>query len=220
MENIIAPSILAADFTNLEREIKMLNNSQADWIHVDVMDGVFVPNISIGLPVISQVKKIAQKPLDVHLMIIQPERYIADFKKAGADILTIHLEACSHLHRAVQEIKSLGMKAGISLNPHTSSLLLENIIQDIDMVLIMSVNPGFGGQAFIENTYKKISQTRELIEKRNSKAIIEVDGGIDGSNAEKLIVAGATALVTGSFVFKSHDPSKAISQLKDLNFKD
>jgi ribulose-phosphate 3-epimerase len=220
MGNIIAPSILAADFTNLEREIKMLNSSKADWIHVDVMDGVFVPNITIGLPVISQIKKHAQKPLDVHLMIVQPERYIGDFKKAGADILTIHLEACSHLHRAVQKIKSLGMKAGISLNPHTSSLLLENIIQDIDMVLIMSVNPGFGGQAFIENTYKKISQTRELIEKRNSKAIIEVDGGIDGSNAEKLIIAGATALVTGSFVFKSDDPAKAIAQLKDLNFKD
>jgi ribulose-phosphate 3-epimerase len=219
MRNIIAPSILAADFTNLEKEIKMLNNSKADWIHIDVMDGVFVPNITIGLPVISQIKKHAQKPLDVHLMIVQPERYINDFKKAGANLLTIHLEACTHLHRAIDEIKKQDMKAGVVLNPHTSVHLLDEIIQDLDMVLIMSVNPGFGGQSFIENTYNKIARTKELIEKTNSKAIIEIDGGVDASNAEKLINTGATALVAGSFVFNSKDPTETIAQLKALKFK-
>jgi len=220
MKNIIAPSILAADFTNLEKEIEMLNNSEADWIHIDVMDGVFVPNITIGMPVISQIKKHAKKPLDVHLMIVQPERYISDFKKAGADILSIHIEACTHLHRAIEEIKNYDMKAGVVLNPHTSVHLLEDIIHDLDMVLLMSVNPGFGGQSFIEHTYNKIEKTKELIEKTNSKAIIEIDGGVDASNAEKLVNTGATALVAGSFVFKSKDAVKTISQLKKLNFKE
>jgi ribulose-phosphate 3-epimerase len=220
MNNIIAPSILAADFANLEKEIKMLNQSEADWIHIDVMDGVFVPNITIGLPVISQIKKHAQKPLDVHLMIVQPERYIAEFKNAGADILSIHIEACTHLHRAIQQIKLLEMKAGVVLNPHTPVHMLDEIIQDLDLVLLMSVNPGFGGQSFIENTYNKISKTKELIEKTNSKAIIEIDGGVDASNAEKLVNAGATVLVAGSFVFKSKKPVKTISQLKYLNFID
>jgi ribulose-phosphate 3-epimerase len=219
MENIIiAPSILAADFTNLEKEIKMLNDSDADWIHVDVMDGVFVPNITIGLPVIAQIKKHAQKPLDVHLMIVRPERYITDFKNAGADILTVHIEASTHLHRTIQSIKHHGMKAGVVLNPHTPICLLEEIICDIDVLLLMSVNPGFGGQSFIENTYKKIRQAKELIDKTNSGAIIEIDGGVDASNASELIKAGATALVAGSFVFKSQNPSKTISQLKRLDF--
>ena len=216
MNPIIAPSLLSADFTNLEREIKMLNNSKADWVHIDVMDGVFVPNLTIGLPVISQIKNHSQKPLDVHLMIIQPERYITQFKHAGSDILTVHYEACSHLHKTIDEIKSLGMKAGVSLNPHTPVHLLEDIVEYLDMILIMSVNPGFGGQTFIENTYKKVSQAKELILKHHSKAIIEVDGGVDLSNAAKLVKAGTSVLVSGNSIFKSKDPTLTIEQFKKI----
>jgi len=218
MQHLIAPSILSADFTNLEKEIKFLNQSEADWIHIDVMDGNFVPNLTFGFPIIKQIKKHAEKPFDVHLMIIQPERYIKEFKNAGADILTVHYEACPHLHRVIQEIKAQGMKAGVSLNPHTPVHLLENIIQDIDLVLIMSVNPGFGGQAFIENSYKKIQQTKELIKKTKSNALIEVDGGVDASNAAKLIDAGADVLVAGNFIFGSNNRDQTISQLKKLKF--
>lgn len=214
MSHIIAPSILAADFANLQKEIEMVNQSEADWFHLDIMDGVFVPNISYGMPVISAIKKHAKKTLDVHLMIVDPDRFIADFKKAGADILTVHYEACKHLHRTVQAIKAEGMQAGVSLNPHTPIAVLEDIIHDLDLVLIMSVNPGFGGQSFIENTYKKISQLKELIKKTGSKVIIEVDGGVNDKNIEKLIAAGANALVAGSFVFKSDNPEETIKKLK------
>jgi len=215
MKRIIAPSLLAADFGNLQRDIEMVNNSEADWFHLDIMDGVFVPNISYGMPVISTINKIAKKPLDVHLMIVDPDRYISVFKKVGADILTVHYEACSHLHRTVQEIKAQGMKVGVSLNPHTPVSALEDIIQDLDLVLIMSVNPGFGGQSFIENTYKKVKQLRNLIDKTNSKVIIEVDGGVNDKNISKLTEAGVNAFVAGSFVFKNEDPTKTIYNLKN-----
>ncbi len=216
MKHLIAPSILSADFANLQKDIEMINKSEADWFHVDVMDGVFVPNISFGMPVIKAIKKHAKKPLDVHLMIVNPDNYISAFKQAGADILTVHYEACIHLNRTVQSIKANGMKAGVSLNPHTPVALLEDIIKDVDVVLIMSVNPGFGGQSFIENTYKKVIQLRDLIEKSESKAKIEVDGGVNLETGKMLLAAGADVLVAGSFVFKSENPSDTILQLKNL----
>ncbi len=218
MAHLIAPSILAADFANLQNDIEMINTSEADWFHIDVMDGVFVPNISFGMPVIKAIKKYATKPLDVHLMIVNPDKFITDFKKVGADILTVHFEACPHLHRTVQAIKNEGMQAGISLNPHTPIAVLEDIIQDLDVVLLMSVNPGFGGQKFIENTYKKVIQLRDLIDKSGSKAKIEIDGGVNEKIGTKLLVAGADILVAGSYVFKSENPLKTIKLLKSLTF--
>jgi len=218
MKHIISPSMLSADFNHLAEEIEMINQSEADWFHLDIMDGVFVPNISFGLPIVAHINKLAKKPLDVHLMIVEPDRYIEDFKKAGADYLTVHYEACTHLHRTVQKIKSEEMKAGVSLNPHTPIAVLEDIVQDIDLVLLMSVNPGFGGQKFIENTYSKITQLREIASRKNPNLIIEIDGGVDSSNANKLIETGANALVAGSFVFKSEKPKNTISQLKTLKF--
>lgn len=211
---IIAPSILAGDFANIQSEVEMLNRSEADWIHVDVMDGEFVPNISFGIPVCKAINKHATKPLDVHLMIIHPERYLEDFVKAGAEVLTVHYEACTHLHRTLQQIKDLGVKAGVSLNPHTSVDVLEDTINDIDLVLVMSVNPGFGGQKFIDRTYEKVRKLRALIEKSGSKTIIEIDGGVNSDNARPLLDAGADALVAGSFVFKSDSPENTISSLK------
>ena len=214
MPHIVAPSLLSADFGNLQKEVEMVNNSQADWFHLDVMDGVFVPNISFGFPIIQFVKKSAKKPLDVHLMIVQPERYFEEFKKAGADILSIHIEASTHLHRSVQAIKNLGMKAGVVLNPHTPVELLNEIIPDLDLVLIMSVNPGFGGQSFIENSYSKISRLKNLIIQKNSSALIEIDGGVTLENASKLVETGVDVLVAGNTVFKSADPTKTIELLK------
>ena len=213
---LIAPSILSADFGNLAHDIEMINASVADWIHVDVMDGMFVPNISFGMPVIKAVKKIAKKPLDVHLMIEGPERYIEQFNQVGADILTVHFEACRHLHRTLQVIKTLGMKAGVSLNPHTPINVLSDIIHDIDVVLIMSVNPGFGGQKFIEHSYAKISKLKELIVKTSSNALIEVDGGVNLNNYNKLVEVGVDVLVAGNTVFASENPAKAIKQLKTI----
>jgi len=216
MQTLISPSLLAADFMNLKADIDMVNNSDADWFHLDIMDGVFVPNISYGLPLVSQISKIATKPLDVHLMIVDPDRYIEAFKKAGSDILTVHYEACTHLHRTVQNIHSHGMKAGVSLNPHTPISVLEDIIQDIDLVLLMSVNPGFGGQSFIENTYSKIEKLKALIAEKNTELIIEIDGGVNLETGKKLVEAGADALVAGSFVFNSANPTQTIAELKQL----
>ena len=213
---LIAPSVLAADFANLQRDIEMINNSQADWFHIDIMDGVFVPNISFGMPVLEAITKHATKTIDVHLMIVDPDRYIKTFKSLGADILTVHYEACTHLHRTLQAIKAEGMKAGVALNPHTNVSLLEDVINDIDMVCIMSVNPGFGGQSFIENTYKKVAQLKELIVRNNASTLIEIDGGVTNKNAAELVRAGADALVAGNYVFKAEDPIATIKDLKNI----
>ena len=216
MSVIVSPSLLSADFLHLSKDIEMVNRSQADWFHLDIMDGVFVPNISYGLPVVSQIKKIATIPLDVHLMIVQPERYVEAFHKAGADILTVHYETCTHLHRTIQQIKSQGMKAGVSLNPHTPVSLLEDVIEDIDVVLLMSVNPGFGGQSFIEQTINKVDKLKKLIMESNSHTLIEIDGGVNFETGKRLVNAGADALVAGSFVFNSPDPEANIKGLKEL----
>jgi ribulose-phosphate 3-epimerase len=216
---IIAPSILAADFANLQRDIEMINNSEADWFHIDIMDGVFVPNISFGMPVLEAITKHAKKTIDVHLMIVDPDRYIKTFKSLGTNVLTVHYEACTHLHRTLQAIKAEGMKAGVALNPHTSIDLLEDVIQDIDLVCLMSVNPGFGGQSFIENTYSKIKKLKDLIVEKNATTIIEIDGGVTDKNVKQLIEAGADVLVAGSFVFKGENPTKIIADLKLLTKK-
>ncbi|MBL0048498.1 MAG: ribulose-phosphate 3-epimerase [Bacteroidetes bacterium] len=216
MPHLIAPSILSADFANLQRDVEMINASAADWFHVDVMDGVFVPNISLGFPVIKAIKKHAKKPLDVHLMIVHPEKYLADFKAAGADVLTVHLEACIHLHRTLQEIKNLGMQAGVAINPHTSVSLLEDIIADCDLICVMSVNPGFGGQKFIRNTFTKVIELKEMIARTNSSAKIEIDGGVDLLNYKQLIEVGADVLVAGNTVFSSPNPSETIQILKKI----
>lgn len=216
MAHLISPSVLSCDFANVQRDVEMINNSNADWFHVDVMDGVFVPNISFGFPVIKAIKKHATKPLDVHLMIENPDQYVEEFANAGADILTVHYEACTHLHRTIQLIKSHGMKAGVALNPHTNVDHLENVIKDLDLVLIMSVNPGFGGQKFIKNAELKVEQAKHLIQHHGSKALIEVDGGVNTETGAVLLKAGADVLVAGSFVFKSDDPSSTIDDLKNL----
>lgn len=216
MKTIISPSMLSCDFANIQRDVEMINASSADWFHIDVMDGVFVPNISFGFPVLSAMKKHATKPMDVHIMIENPDAYIQDFKAAGADILTVHYEACRHLHRTIQAIKAAGMKAGVALNPHTPVALLNDVIADLDLVLIMSVNPGFGGQKFIDYAVEKVKQTKELIASTGSKAIIEVDGGVNLETGKRLVDAGANALVAGSFVFNAENPTQTIQDLKNL----
>lgn len=215
-KKLIAPSVLAADFANLQRDVEMINTSDADWFHIDIMDGVFVPNISFGMPVLRDIVKHATKTIDVHLMIVDPDRYIQTFADLGSDILTVHYEACTHLHRTLQAIKAAGMKAGVALNPHTSVHLLEDTIQDIDMVCLMSVNPGFGGQSFIENTYHKVTALKEMIKGKKANTLIEIDGGVTNKNAKKLVEAGADVLVAGSYVFKSNDPLYTIKDLKNL----
>lgn len=213
---IIAPSILAADFANLQRDIEMINKSEADWFHIDIMDGVFVPNISFGMPVLEAITKHAKKTIDVHLMIIDPDPYIQTFADLGANVLTVHYEACNHLHRTLQAIKAAGMKAGVAINPHTNIDLLEDVINDIDLVCVMSVNPGFGGQSFIENTYSKVEKLRNLITLKNATTIIEIDGGVTNKNAAQLVIAGADVLVAGNFVFKADNPTQTIADLKKI----
>ena len=216
MIKLIAPSILAADFGNLQRDVEMVNQSESDWFHIDIMDGVFVPNISFGMPVLKSITKHAIKPIDVHLMIVDPDRYIKTFAELGSNVLTVHLEACTHLHRTLQAIKSEGMQAGVALNPHTNVDLLKDTITDIDLVCIMSVNPGFGGQSFIENTYEKVKQLKALIEEKGASTLIEIDGGVTGSNAKQLADAGADVLVAGSYVFGSSDQPETIKNLKAI----
>ena len=216
MSHLIAPSLLSADFLNLERDIEMLNQSDADWLHLDIMDGVFVPNISFGFPIINRLKEKTSKPLDVHMMIVEPEKFIKEIADAGVYSMNVHYEACTHLNRVVNEIKKHGMKAAVTLNPHTPVMLLEDIINELDMVLLMSVNPGFGGQKFIENTVQKVETLKELITRKNSHALIEVDGGVNLETGKRLVDAGADVLVAGNFVFSSDDPIKTIKQLKDL----
>ncbi len=208
--------MLSCDFANVQREVEMINRSDADWFHIDIMDGVFVPNISFGLPVLKAMKKYATKPMDVHLMIVEPDKYVEDFKNAGADILTVHYEACPHLHRSIQLIKSYDMQAGVALNPHTNPELLRSVIKDLDLVLIMSVNPGFGGQKFIDQAFEKVAELKQLIVESGSSAKIEIDGGVNLETGRRLVDAGADALVAGSFVFKSDDPEKTITALKQL----
>ena len=213
---LIAPSMLACNFGDLENEIKMVNNSKANWFHIDVMDGIFVPNISFGTPIMNVLKKYAKKPLDVHLMIVNPDKYLEKFAELGSEVLTVHIEACTHLHRTVQKIKSLNMKAGVAINPHTPVSSLESIIKEVDLVCVMSVNPGFGGQSFIDSTYQKVKDLKLLIDKYKSKALIEIDGGVNSENATKLTEQGADVLVAGSFVFKSDNPTNTISTLSTL----
>jgi ribulose-phosphate 3-epimerase len=217
MDHFVSPSLLAADFGNLEKEVFMINRSQADWLHLDIMDGVFVPNISFGFPVVEHVKKLSKKPLDVHLMIVDPDRYLTRFRDAGANILTVQYEACMHLQRSVTEIKNLGMKSGVALNPHTPVLMLKNILPFIDLVLIMTVNPGFGGQSFIMESYNKIAELRKMIIEGGYNVLIEVDGGIDTKNAAKLIESGVNVLVAGNSVFRSENPLETIKRLKNLS---